>query len=187
MEGVEINPNTAPVAEQHFTVHKHFLHELGLPPVYDVVTLHQILYGIPDPVGLLGDIHRVLKDDGILYINSPNADSYAMALYGGKANHLYGYTTMNVFNRQSLEVLAERTGFQVLTYRTEWLDIYVTDLAEFYDHPERFIHKRNCHLSDYEDKIRSEDMLHQTLNPDLGSKGNYLVAVLRKASGTVSR
>jgi SAM-dependent methyltransferase len=185
VEGVEVNPHTAPIAEQHFKVHKQFLHEPGLAPVYDIVTLHQILYGVPDPVGLLNDIHSILKDDGILYINSPNADSYAMALYGGKANHLYGYTTLNVFNRQSLAALAEHTGFEILSYRTEWLDIYLTDLAEFYDRPDRFIHKRNCHLPEYENKIRNEDMLHQTLDPNLGMRGNYLVAVLRKANRRV--
>jgi SAM-dependent methyltransferase len=178
--GVEVNPYTAAIAEQHFKVYKHFLGELGLEPVYDIVTLHQILYGVPDPVGLLHDIHGVLKDDGLLYINTPNADSYAMALYQGKSFHLYGYTTLNVFNEQSLAALAKSTGFEILFFRTEWLDIYLTDLAEFYDHPDRFIHKRNCHLPDYEEKIRQEDEFHQSLNPDLGRRGNYLVAVLGK-------
>lgn len=180
VEGVEVNPHTAAIAEQHFKVHKHFLGELGLKPEYDIVTLHQILYGVPDPVGLLRDIHGVLKDDGLLYINTPNANSYAMALYRGKANHLYGYTTLNVFNQQSLAALAERTGFQILSFRTEWLDIYLTDIAEFYDHPDRFIHKRNCHLQGYEEKIRQEDALQQSLNPDFGARGNYMVAVLGK-------
>ena len=96
VEGLEVNPHTAAIAEQHFKVHKHFLGELDLKPEYDIVTLHQILYGIPDPVGLLCDIHGVLKEDGLLYINTPNANSYSMALYRGKANHLYGYTTLNV-------------------------------------------------------------------------------------------
>lgn len=181
VEGVEVNPNTAAIAEQDFTVHKKVLAELKLPPVYDIVTLHQILYGIPDVVGLLRDIRAVLKDDGLLYINSPNADSYAMELYRGKANHLYGYTTLNVFNRKSLTALAERAGFTVLSFRTEWLDIYLPDLLEFQDRPERFIHKRNCHLPDYEEKIAQEDALHRSRYGGLGDRGNYLVAVLGKA------
>lgn len=180
VEGIEVNPHTAAIAEQHFKVHKRFLGELGLKPEYDIVTLHQILYGVPDPLGLLCEIHEVLKDDGLLYINTPNANSYAMALFRGKSNHLYGYTTLNVFNQQSLAALAERAGFQVRSFRTEWLDIYVTDIAEFYDHPEHFIHKRNCHLQDYEEKICQEDALHQSLNLDFGSRGNYIVAVLEK-------
>src|SRR3989338_9047580 len=180
VEGIEVNPRTASVAERHFRVHKHFLAELDLPPVYDVVTLHQILYGVPDPVALFRDIHRVLKDDGILYVNTPNADSYAMKLYRGKACHLYGYTTLNVFNEQSLSALAALAGFEILSFRTEWLDIYLTDLAEYYDHPENFIHKRNSHLPGYEEKIRQEDVFQKSLNLDLNKRGNYIVAVLGK-------
>ena len=182
VEGVEVNPHTSAIAEQYFTVHKRFLGELNLDPVFDIVTLHQILYGVPDPVGLLRDIHRVLKDDGILYINTPNADSHAVRVFQGKVNHLYGYTTQNVFNYQSLCKLAELAGFRLRSFRTEWVDIYLTDLFEYHDHPERFIHKRNCQIDNYEEKIRQEDELHRALNPDLGAHGNYLVAVLEKAS-----
>jgi|GEM_PF-3109899 len=179
-EGLEINPYTAQVAGRDFTVHRDFLSKLDLEKRYDIVTLHQILYGVPDTVELLREIHKVLARDGILYVNTPNADSYAMRTYRGKANHLYGYTTLNVFGRKSLEALAARTGFKILSFRTEWLDIYLADLTEFHDHPDRFIHKRNCHLPGYEEKIAQEDALHAALYPDLGEGGNYLVAVLGK-------
>lgn len=181
VEGLEINPLTAAIAEQHFTVHKSFLAELHLAPTYDVVTLHQILYGVPDPLQLLRDIHGVLKRDGILYVNTPNSDSYATKLFSGKCCHLYGYTSLNVFNPCALSGLAERAGFKVLSLRTEWLDIYVTDVQEYYEHPDQFIHKRNCHLPEYERKITEEDRLHQELGLDLGLGGNYMVAVLGKA------
>lgn len=180
VEGVEVNPHTSAVAEQYFKVHKRFLGELGLDRVYDIVTLNQILYGVSDPVSLLLDIHAVLKEDGLLYVNTPNADSYAMELYRGKSCHLYGYTTLNVFNERALSVLAERTGFEILSCRTEWLDIYLTDLAEFYEHPSLFIHKRNSHIDGYEEKIQLEDSFHESFPLELGNRGNYLVAVLGK-------
>lgn len=181
VEGLEVNPDTAAIAEQHFKVHRTFLADAGLAPVYDIVTLNQILYGVPDPVGLLHDIHTVLKQDGIMYINTPNADSHAVRVFGGKVNHMYGYTSQNIFTVRSLTRLAEQTGFRIRTLRTEWLDVYATDLIEFHDHPERFIHKRNCHLAGYEERIRMEDRLHRSLNLDLGMHGNYIVAVLEKA------
>lgn len=180
VEGVEVNPITAAVAEQHFKVHKHFLGELDLNPTYDIVTLHQILYGVPKPVELLRDIHKILRHDGILYVNTPNADSYAVRLFQGKSNHLYGYTTQNVFNHRSLCKLAELTGFRLKSFRTEWMDIYLTDLLEFYNHPDLFIHKKNSQIEGYEEKIQHEDELHKSLNLDLGMYGNYMVAVLEK-------
>jgi SAM-dependent methyltransferase len=180
VEGVEANPHTAALAQKRFTVHQGLLAELNLPRAYDIVTLNQILYGVPDPAGLLRQIHRILKDDGLLYINTPNADSYAMRLYKGRCNHLYGYTTQNVFNQKSLAFLARKTGFRLISFRTEWLDIYTPDLLEYLESPDTFIHKRNTHRPHYEQLIEKEDAFHATYYPQLGRRGNYLVAVLAR-------
>jgi len=180
VEGVEVNPLTRAVTGNFFKVHEDYLSNLGLTTEYDIVTLNQILYGVPDPVTLLKDIHAVLREDGILYINTPNADSYAMQLYKGRCNHLYGYTTQNVFNRLSLEKAAELTGFKIKSFRTEWLDIYVTDILLFLDKPEEFIHKKNPQFEGYESRINIEEEMHKRLDYKLGERGNYLVAVLEK-------
>ena len=180
VEGVEVNPITSEYAKKHFIVHTDYLNDLSLAKEYDIVTLHQILYGVPDTVSLLKDIHKILKDDGILYINTPNSSSYAMNLFGGKSNHLYGYTSLNIFNLPSLKILAENTGFKVSFYRTEWLDIYSMDIQEYYNNPEQFIHKRNTHLKDYSKAIKLEDEVQKKLNTDLKDGGNYIVAILEK-------
>lgn len=181
VEGIEVNPLTAEVASKHFKVHTDYLENLKLDKTYGVVTLHQILYGVPNPVSLLKEIHKILKPDGLLYVNTPNSDSYAMEFFKGKANHLYGYTSLNVFNRKSLETLTELTGFKVKSFRTEWLDVYAADMMVFFDDRENFIHKRNTHIPGYEEMIKSEDELHRRLYTELGDRGNYLVSVLEKA------
>jgi len=180
VEGLEINPQTSKIAKQYFNVHQNFLSDLNLNNCYDIVTMHQLLYGIPDPVGLLKDIYKIMNDDGILYINSPNADSYAMQVFKGKTNHLYGYTSLNVFNKKSLQMLCKLSGFEIVSFRTEWMDVYLTDIQEFSDHPNKFIHKRNTHLKKYEENIRLEDELQSSLHMELADKGNYFVAVLKK-------
>ena len=186
VEGVEVNPVTSAVAEQHFKVHKDYLGSLiSSDPVafnkrYDIVSMNQVLYGVPDPADLLKDIHAALKDDGIVYINTPNADSFAVQLYKGRANHLYGYTTQNVFNRKSLERLAAECGFGVSQFRTEWLDIYYRDVMALLEDATEFIHKRNSHLPNYEEHIAMEDELQTRLDLDLGENGNYIVAILTK-------
>ena len=180
VEGVEVNPYTSAIAEQYFKIHKDYLAALNLKSEYDIVTLNQVLYGVPDPVGLFEDIYKVLNDKGILYVNTPNSDSSAVKLYQGKVNHLHGYTTQNLFNKQSLNKLASITGFRIISFRTEWLDIYFTDLNEYFGNPSMFIHKRNCYVDQYEGKIACEDELQKLLNLNLENRGNYLVAVLAK-------
>lgn len=180
VEGVEVNPHTSKYAKQYFKIHTDYLDKLNLNQEYDVVTLHQILYGVPDNVSLLKDIHKILKDDGILYVNTPNSNSYAMQLFKGKTNHLYGYTSLNIFNKKSIETLAKLVGFKVSFFRTEWLDIYSMDIQEFYNNPDEFIHKRNTRLDNYSKSIKLEDEVQQKLNQDLQDGGNYLVAILEK-------
>ncbi len=180
VEGVEVNPYTSAIAEKSFTIHKKFLSELHLPPVYDIVVLHEILYGTADPIGLLRDVAAVMKDDAILYIHSGNSDSYAMQLFREKVNHLHVYTMLNVYNRKSLERLASLSGFRIRSFRTEWLDIYLTDLLPFLDDDEKFIHKKNIHIDNYEQKLHAEDAFHASLSMNLGDRGNYLIAILEK-------
>jgi SAM-dependent methyltransferase/ribosomal protein S27E len=180
VEGVEINPMTRKVAEVDFRVHADFLDKLNLPQVYDIVTLNQILYGVPSPVNLLKDIANVLKPKGILYINTPNSDSYAVELFKGKANHFYGYTSLNIYNPRALEALAFKTGFRVLSCRTEWLDIYTPDLILFLDEPENFIHKKNFQIPNYNETLLAEDLVRKTTLLDLGMRGNYVSCVMEK-------
>ena len=180
VEGIEVNPETSLYAAKYFKVYTDYLDNLKLSQDYDIVTLNQILYGIANPVSLLKDIYKVLKNDGILYINTPNADSYAMQLFKGRVNHLYGYTTQNIFNIQSLNKLAETSGFKCIFFRTEWLDIYSMDIVEFYNNPINFIHKRNTYLENYEENMKLEDETHQKIKLNLKNGGNYLIAILEK-------
>lgn len=180
VEGVEVNPETSKYAAKYFTIYTDYLNKLELSKSYDIVTLNQILYGVPDNISLLTDIHKILKDDGILYINTPNSDSFAVNFFGNKVNHLYGYTTQNIFNLESITKLASLSGFKIKTFRTEWLDIYSLDIAEFYANPDKFIHKRNIHLPNYIQSIKLEDEMNVISNIDLKNGGNYLVTILEK-------
>jgi len=77
-------------------------------------------------------------------------------------------------------VLARKAGFRILSIRTEWLDIYLTDIYEYLSNPDQFIHKRNSHIPGYEEKISAEDALLKSFDLDLKKRGNYIVAVLGK-------
>ena len=79
-----------------------------------------------------------------------------------------------------MEKLAIISGFEILYYRTEWLDIYSMDIKEFYNIPNQFIHKRNTYLENYSKSIMLEDKVQEELNIDLKDGGNYMIAILRK-------
>jgi SAM-dependent methyltransferase len=75
---------------------------------FDVVTLWHVLEHLPDPVGELGEIRRILKPGGLLVISVPTAHSLKDFDYGPVPLHCW------YFERTTLSVLIEREGFRVV-------------------------------------------------------------------------
>lgn len=115
--GVEINPEASQYARQEFSldVYTGTLEEAGFPArFFDVVTLWDVLEHLPDPIGSLQEIHRILKPDGILVVGVPNVKSVDARIFGkywiglDLPRHLY------VFSPQTLEQVLNRTSFAVV-------------------------------------------------------------------------
>ena len=73
--GVEPTPHFAEVARQRCGEHikTGYLEQAGLPYGYfDMITIAQTLEHMPDPMSTLQIIRKLLKDDGVLYIDVPN-------------------------------------------------------------------------------------------------------------------
>lgn len=182
VSGLEPNEKTWAIASRRHAVHHGYVEDLPGHSLFDVVTLNQILYGIKEPAAFLRGLVPLLRSGGRLYINTPNADSWAVRLFGGRANHFEGFAAMNVFTSASLLRLAEDAGLRLVTLETEWLDVYLPDLLEWLEHPSTFIHKRNVQRPDYIQDLRDQDgLLGKWNEPDfLGERGNYLVALFEK-------
>jgi len=83
------------------------------PEFFDVVTAFQVFEHLPDPLGELTRIWRILKPGGLLVVEVPNIDTVWMGLLGQHhrhftADHLY------FFSPQTLEALLGKAGFTVL-------------------------------------------------------------------------
>jgi SAM-dependent methyltransferase len=84
---------------------------------FDVITLRAVLEHVHQPVETLRAVHRILKDQGMVYIVVPNIASLNFRLFGRfwyaleAPRHLYAYSP-NVMRR-----LARKTEFEVLSMR----------------------------------------------------------------------
>lgn len=75
LHGVEPSP-AAELARQHFglEVHRGTLEALAFPAdSFDVVTLIDVIEHLERPLGLLAEVRRILKPDGIVFVKTPNA------------------------------------------------------------------------------------------------------------------
>lgn len=89
--------------------------EAATPPrdYFDVVVMLDTLEHLTEPKAALDKTRQVLRDDGILYIATPDIESTAARIFknrwwGIKRHHLY------YFSRKTLRVLLEQAGFEIM-------------------------------------------------------------------------
>jgi 2-polyprenyl-3-methyl-5-hydroxy-6-metoxy-1,4-benzoquinol methylase len=93
--------------------------------LFDVITLWDVLEHFPDPSDQLKQVHRILKDDGIVFINTPNEDGLLRLLgkilfraSGGAISYplrkLYHEFHLYYFTPKTFLQLLERNGFSLI-------------------------------------------------------------------------
>lgn len=92
-------------------IHKLALNEFD--GVHDFLMLHHSFEHMPDPLGTLRHLRRLVSPPGCVFIRIPLADSYARRRYGvhwfawDAPRHLFLHTV------KSMHVLAEKAGFRI--------------------------------------------------------------------------
>lgn len=114
--GVEPNPEAADYAQKRFglSVHVGLLRQVGLPgSSFDVITLWDVLEHLHTPWADLIEMHRLLRNKGLLVVRIPNLESPAARWFGplwvgwDLPRHLY------LFPRRALVAALSEIGFAV--------------------------------------------------------------------------
>lgn len=120
--GVEVHEEAARYAQERFGLEV-FQGELEgaryAARSFDVVTLWNVLEHLHSPLDTLGEIRRLLKDDGVLILTVPNVESLDARLFGecwiglDPPRHLYG------FSARTLDRLLRKAG--LATHETRFI------------------------------------------------------------------
>ncbi|MDH5573814.1 MAG: class I SAM-dependent methyltransferase, partial [Gammaproteobacteria bacterium] len=94
---------------------------------FDVITLWHVLEHIDDPVYLFNKLYNLLSDNGILVVQVPNSDSLGFKLGKQYWFHLDTPRHLIIYNKNSFNILCEKTGFSVSQIKNEFYD-YPQDL-----------------------------------------------------------
>lgn len=86
---------------------------------FDIITLYDVLEHLPDLDKNLRIIYRLLKKDGVLVIQSPNADSYAMTFLRANWNWLLVPYHLWHFTSKSISNVLEKNHFSIITTETQ--------------------------------------------------------------------
>ena len=95
---------------------------------FDIVTAFETVYFWPNFVNDLKEIHRVLKDDGILFI----ANEALPKEYDERQNHIIELLDMNIYSQSELEESLQKAGFtNIKSHVKESKDSFTGDDADW--------------------------------------------------------
>lgn len=112
--------------------------ELGscnfLAQFFDVITLWHVLEHVSDPLTLLEEIKRILKNDGILVLSVPNIESVESKLAGEEWFHLDLPRHLCHYSPQTIKRILEKAGFGVYRvnhFSPEYKQVLLYSIASY--------------------------------------------------------
>ncbi|HQU15402.1 MAG TPA: class I SAM-dependent methyltransferase [Gammaproteobacteria bacterium] len=111
--GVELDSDAVAVARSRGLDVKHgdirvLAHERE---AYDMITCSHVIEHVHDPLSLLSDIYRLLKPEGILWLQTPNIDSLGRKRFGPNWRGLEPPRHLVLFSSSSLKQALRNAGF----------------------------------------------------------------------------
>jgi len=116
-------------AEGYKVIVKHLeLSDLGSEG-FDLISFWEVLEHLKNPAEVLASAKRLLAPGGLILIMVPNAGSLVTRLLHEKSNTFGGHSHLNHFNAESLTLLCQNAGLQILEIET-----VITELGTINNH-----------------------------------------------------
>lgn len=114
--GIEVSDYAANIARQKgLNVISGTLESANFNPAsFDVVTLWDVIEHLTDPPSSIKIIHSILKEGGIVVINTPDSSSLTAKILGKRWHLLVPPEHLFYFNRKGLAELLKHNGFEVV-------------------------------------------------------------------------
>ena len=85
---------------------------------FDAVTMNHVIEHVPDPVGLLVESRRILKEAGRLVVTTPNVQSFGYRKFQDCWSGLDAPRHLQVFSLTALQRCARQAGFDTMKAST---------------------------------------------------------------------
>lgn len=118
--GIDISPQACKIARNKgLKIYNGDLKKHHFPgKSFDIVTLWHVFEHLYNPSDILKEIGRILKDDGILIIETPNIDCFSFEIFRGYHFHLDSPRHLYHWTKNSMDLILKKNGFFV--YKTEY-------------------------------------------------------------------
>jgi SAM-dependent methyltransferase len=110
VEGIELSRWACNETSKRHAVYNKSLAELDLASKYDVVTLFGVIEHFTDPAAELKLMYRILKEDGLVVLYTPDISGWLPRLLKKRWWHIMGMH-LYYFSASTLENMLETVGF----------------------------------------------------------------------------
>ena len=116
VRGIEVSASAAQMARSKgLDVLTGPVENCNWPPAsFDAVSMWDVIEHMADPHAAMDHVQRMLKPGSVLAVNTPDCGSFFSRLLGLKWHLIIPPEHLNLFSRQSLRLLLERHGFEIL-------------------------------------------------------------------------
>jgi len=121
VEGIELEPEARNVAiDRGFRVGEKLLEDSDIENnSFDVVSLLGLIEHVPNPIELMKEVRRILKNDGHVIFNGvPNINSLNNILLGKDARVFNGRNHLGYYTKKTFELLLKESGFKIEYFGT---------------------------------------------------------------------
>ena len=184
VQGVELSQVAADAAKELFDIDVHVGPLESVPfecESFDHISMFHSLEHLYDLKGALSKVHELLKPDGLLYIEVPNARSFGAKLdrefwfHWDMPRHIWGFDPI------SLTRLVEAVGFKVTRMTTLLAPSH--DWAETYRQEEaigRKLDRRPCVYGFTACVVKAKTLVARVVRLFRRQSGNYICCWLQK-------
>ena len=166
--GADLSRWSRDYAKEHFNVEvfQGLLGDAHFPDrSFDVIVMNDVIEHLEDPKSVLREVRRILKNDGVIYISTPDIQSFLSRFLRAKWWGINKYHLF-YFSKKTIEKLFDEIGFKPLRYspypRVFSLNYWATRLRSY----PAFVYKPIELLSNIGDLGHS--LLKVTLHDQIG-------------------
>ncbi len=93
------------------TVYQDYMQNLDFNDTFDIITLNRVLEHIESPICVMSEVYKALKNNGMVYLELPDAISFYA---DGDSNEAFASGHYMVYDSSSVSYLFEKTGLKLM-------------------------------------------------------------------------
>ena len=156
--GLELNKKEAEIAaSKNHIIKEEIIDSVIFDTKFSAITLWDVFEHIKNGLLFLTEAKKLLRDGGIIFIQSPSRDALAAKIMQSACNMFDGLEHVNLYGLESLTTLAKSAGYKIESYETVISEIGVINNYLGYFDPYLGPSKNKSTIAD----LISESQIHE--------------------------